>query len=58
MTTATLSRQLPRYSNLLTFDADAHHQFRATVGQLIWASLERPDAAVVFNILQHLMRQA
>ena len=39
-TTAKLPEPLDNSAHL---DAEAHHQFRATVGQLIWASLERPD---------------
>ena len=40
--TTTARAQQP-LDNCTPLDAAAHHQFRATVGQLIWASLERPD---------------
>ena len=53
-TTAKLPQPLDSSAPL---DADAHRQFRATVGQLIWASLERPDltcaARLRSNCVQH-----
>ena len=39
-TTAKLQQPL---DNSAPLDAEAHHQLGATVGQLVWASLERPD---------------